>query len=274
MNLARQLIEDSSGIASKTALMVHGILGSKRNWLGFARRMVKAHPHWRVVIADLRNHGDSDGFPGPHTLQACAEDLAQLVAELGDEPQMVVGHSFGGKVVLEYARSFASDLKTLWVLDSPPGRARPNTGTDAVKRVIEKLRQIPLPISGREELTAQMLDLGFSQDVAGWMTTNLRPVDGGFAWRFELAGVEEMLRYYAEEDLWTVLEAPPSGLSLRVLRGEKSDRWHDDDVERLNVLAEKGILDHHVLAGAGHWVHTDQPERLLAVLEPDLRQPK
>lgn len=268
--LAHQIVEDVSKGPTHTALVIHGIMGSKRNWLGFARRLVKQYPSWRVVLADLRNHGDSADFSGPHTLQACAEDLAHLVADLGDEPQMVVGHSFGGKVVLEYARTFASELETLWVLDSPPGLPRPNSGTFEVRRVIEKLRQISLPIAGRTELTDEMTHLGFSKDMAGWMTTNLRPAENGYTWRFDLPGVEEMLQHYAATDLWSVLEAPPSGLAVRVLRGENSDRWHDEDVQRLDTLAEGGRLQHHLLPRAGHWVHTDQPEALLEMLGPDL----
>ena len=32
-----------------------------------------------------------------------------------------MGHSFGGKVALLYARDVAASLRDVWVLDSPPG---------------------------------------------------------------------------------------------------------------------------------------------------------
>src|SRR5215217_5600958 len=63
-------------------LMLHGIYGSGRNWGTIARRLVEARPEWGVLLVDLRNHGQSHGFAGPHTLAASAADVDRLVESL------------------------------------------------------------------------------------------------------------------------------------------------------------------------------------------------
>lgn len=66
---------------------------------------------WRMVLVDLRNHGKSAGTRGldpPHDLVNAARDLANLVkSQNWMWPDVVVGHSMGGKVALEFARSCA-----------------------------------------------------------------------------------------------------------------------------------------------------------------------
>ena len=47
-----------------TAFVLHGILGSRRNWRGFVRKLAPRLPDWRFVLVDLRNHGDSHGATG------------------------------------------------------------------------------------------------------------------------------------------------------------------------------------------------------------------
>lgn len=57
-----------------------------------------------MVVVDLRCHGESaaaaGGQPavGPHTVDASARDVLNLLRELRMFPNMLVGHSFGGKV--------------------------------------------------------------------------------------------------------------------------------------------------------------------------------
>jgi hypothetical protein len=64
---------------------------------------------WRMVLVDLRNHGRSAGIKGivpPHDLSTAAKDLADLVKARGWAwPDVVVGHSMGAKVALDYAES-------------------------------------------------------------------------------------------------------------------------------------------------------------------------
>lgn len=79
--------------------------------LAFNENMLIMHAEWRMVLVDLRNHGKSAeiGLLPPHNLENAAKDLANLVkAEGWDWPDVVIGHSMGGKVALQFAQSCAN----------------------------------------------------------------------------------------------------------------------------------------------------------------------
>ena len=61
---------------------------------------------------DLRNHGKSAGISGlepPHNLVNAARDVANLVkSQNWAWPDVVIGHSMGGKIALQFAESCAS----------------------------------------------------------------------------------------------------------------------------------------------------------------------
>lgn len=283
---------------SRTAFVLHGILGSARNWQSFARRLAAERPEWRFVLVDLRNHGDSGRAPEPHDLEACAADLDRLARQLDLAPDAVVGHSFGGKVALMHAREHppagaagAEAGRRVWVLDAPPGRlteAADAAGTDMVQRVLEALRRVPMPLERREDVVPLLREQGLPDGIAKWMTTNLArvgptsvdatngPGEGGAAgrsgyrWRFDLEAVEEMLAHFREADLWPVVEQPPAGISIDVLRGGRSDRWSPEDRRRLSAAAEAGGIREHELPEAGHWVHVDAPAALRELLAAEL----
>jgi pimeloyl-ACP methyl ester carboxylesterase len=95
--------------ATRTAWVVHGLLGSGRNWTTFSQSLLSLSPSLRVVLVDLRGHGRSaannepSSFPAPHTLSACVGDLHQLATRTGLWPSACVGHSLGGKILLKLA---------------------------------------------------------------------------------------------------------------------------------------------------------------------------
>lgn len=253
---AHHTIEAPGSVPERTVWFLHGILGSSRNWRGFARRLVEARPAWRAVLVDLRNHGDSKGAPEPHTVEACAADLARLAPA----PDAVCGHSFGGKVAAIFARDHRPRPRALWILDAPPGRVAP--GERPVQAVLDVVARMALPIRSRAEVPRAFAGAGFDASLASWMTTNLRPVEGGFAWTFDPAAAREMIESYAACDLWPFVESPPAGLDVHVVRGGASDRWSAADLERLT----RARVSRHVLEGAGHFLHGDDPAGLLAIL--------
>jgi len=255
----------------EVAFILHGILGSAANWRSFMRRFVLRHPEWLFVLVDLRNHGDSTGAPAPHTVAACAADLAALARFRGFEPSLVCGHSFGGKVGLVYARDHAPDLDELWLLDAPIGPLAPSLGehpsTREVNLVIEALRAIPMPLPTRASLLPMVLAHGLTAPIAQWLTTNLRLGEGGYHWRFDLAAIEAMLADYLTVDGWSVIEHPPRHLEVHAVRGGRSDRLRPADLERLHRASTLGAVHVHTLPDAGHWVHADDPDGLEALLD-------
>lgn len=273
--LSFDLITAPSSSPTRCAFVLHGILGSAQNWRSFVRRLAPRRPETAWYLVDLRNHGDStlpehDPPPPPHTVAACAEDLEALAATLTHPVELVVGHSFGGKVGLVYAQRAAarpgSALREVWSLDAPPGALPAEDAVDTdVNRVLESLQRITLPIESREALVETLRGFGHSPNLALWMTTNLRPVDGGFVWRFDLTAIEAMMRDFYRADLVPFLTAVPAPLTVHVVRAGRSDRWPDALWSRLTA-AEGDRLRLHILENAGHWLHVDAPEALLDLL--------
>lgn len=259
---AHEIVTAPDALPHRTAFVLHGILGSRGNWRGFARSLAAAWPEWRFALVDLRGHGDSHGADGPHTVAACAADLARLARQLGYRPQAIVGHSFGGKVALAYARSHGAGLKAAWSLDSPPG-AHAIDGDHEVRRVIEAARALPMPLADRKAVVAHFEGAGFGSMIGRWMTTNLRRADDGFRWRFDLDVVDALLADYAGLDLFPLLESPPPGLALHLVLAGRSDRWKGETGRRVAGLHKTSV---HRLPDAGHWVHIDDPDGLRSLL--------
>ena len=107
--------------APRSGFILHGILGSHRNWRSFARRLAADLNGWRFILVDLRCHGESASMAGPHRLSDCANDLQAIERELAQPIHAVVGHSFGGKVALEWSTRSRPNPAQVIVLDSPAG---------------------------------------------------------------------------------------------------------------------------------------------------------
>lgn len=184
---------------------MHGILGSKRNLHAFAKRLVEGFPSWQVILVDLRCHGSTAqlNVSGPNNVESSAKDVLELLSFLKVFPHVLIGHSFGGKVVMSMAQQFGQRLPRpvqAWVLDALPGQVRAGEAgrKDHPFDLIQSLKRMVLPVPSRSHLINKLTATGFSRGVASWMTTNLRPINGAtgrnLTFTFDLDGVEEMYR--------------------------------------------------------------------------------
>ncbi len=249
-------------------LFLHGILGNRANWRGIARRFVATRPDWGAVLVDLREHGDSLGIQAPHDLHAVANDLAELERSLALPIGGAIGHSFGGKVVLEWLRSRAKQNTEAWVIDASPSGSNANSDTGATAEVLRTLESLPRNWPSRQAFVAALVDAGQPKGIAEWLAMNLRKTDEG-ARRFgpELSVIRELIEDYARTDCWDIVEAPPPGCSLGLVIGAESTAFSSADRERAERITERNPqVAVHLIEGAGHWVHVDAPDALLALL--------
>ncbi len=95
----------------KTILFIHGFAGCAETWEYQVNYFAR---DYRVVVPDLRGHGQSDAPYSQYTMAEMVEDLHTIVEMLGLPQQFVlVGHSFGGSICVEYANAHPERLEKL-----------------------------------------------------------------------------------------------------------------------------------------------------------------
>lgn len=266
--LVHSLVTAPSATPTRAMLFLHGILGTRANWRGIARRFVETRPSWGAVLVDLREHGDSLGLHPPHTLAVAAGDVAHLERTLDLPVEGALGHSFGGKVVLQWLQMRQGQPTEAWVVDASPSAHGVERRATDVAAVLDTLESLPREWPSRTAFVDAVTDAGRSEPLAQWLAMNLRRTnDGGRVFGPRLDVIRALLEDYADSDLWNVVEAPPSSCTLDFVIGGRSAVFSTDDRKRLDDIAEH---DHsvsvHVIEGAGHWVHADAPDALLSLL--------
>ena len=74
---------------------------------------------------------------------------------------------------------------------------------------------------------------------------------------------------------WDLLQSPPEGVNIHIVRAANSDRFSRTELEQLEGVGKgnasgEGRVHVHVLPDAGHWLHVENPEGLLKIISPSL----
>ena len=195
--LHREVLEVDAAAAPKaTCWIMHGILGSGRNLRTFGRRIARTYPGWEVSLIDHRGHGKSPSFNAPHTIEACVNDIQALAVACGKAPNVLIGHSVGGKVALaalDRGMIQGSDVpRHTFVLDALPGVVPTTTKFSSsmnVSGVVSALASLTpmMPAPSKAAALDGLRAAGMEEAVVSWMSTNLTHVQNkGYDWTFDL----------------------------------------------------------------------------------------
>jgi pimeloyl-ACP methyl ester carboxylesterase len=241
--------------------VLHGIFGAGRNWATVARRITTERPDWGIVLVDLRQHGASQGFPGPHTLDAATKDLTRLTQETHRTARAVLGHSFGGKVALRWSMDCDS-LDQVWVIDSTPDAGRPGGSAWAM---LQTIRRLPDRFATRDAAIDALTRNGVALPVAQWMATNLERTDGTLRWRFDADAIDALMQDFFRTDLWNAVESPAHPVDIHFVRATESSILDDAAIRRIEAVQSRGHVHLHNVE-SGHWVNADNPDAVVALL--------
>ncbi|HEX3884294.1 MAG TPA: alpha/beta fold hydrolase [Stellaceae bacterium] len=236
--------------AGPTVAILHGLFGWGRNWATIAQRLAARH---RVVTLDLRNHGNSPWADGMSYAEM-AEDVRET---LGGEPAALIGHSMGGKAAMVAA--LTSDwVERLVVVDIAP------VDYPAPSAEMAAMQGLDLAaITRRAEADRLMAATIPDPAERGFLLQNLVFEDGRARWRLSLAAIERGMPDilgFPEFPAGTVFTGPTlfvAGAESGYLRSE-----YEAGISRLFPAAEFASVAH-----ARHWVHAEQPEAFLEVVE-------
>jgi 2-succinyl-6-hydroxy-2,4-cyclohexadiene-1-carboxylate synthase len=227
-------------------------------WLhGFTQSKNSAHQFrsiltgtYEVLTIDLPGHGENA------TTTASLEETADLLAEtLPEEPFILGGYSFGGRVALHFALRHPERLRHLVVLSATPGIA------DEGERTARRQRD--------EELARRIERIGTDAFLSEWLDQPLfrtLPHDERerSARSSDATGLAESLRLAGtgtQKDLTDALRS--LGVATSILAGA-NDAKFVGEAARLRESIPNSLATH--VDNAGHAAHLEQPQRVAELL--------
>lgn len=237
------------GETGEPVVFLHGLFGQGRNWTGIAKRLATGH---RVLLVDLPDHGGSS-WSESFDYIAVADQVAALIRPEG--PVALVGHSMGGKVAMVLALRHPELVERLVVVDISPVA---HESMDEFGSYIAAMRGLDLSgLRRREDADAALRDAVPNPTVRGFLLQSLRR--DGDEWRWQI-NLDLLAR-----DLPTIGGWPEERLTVPSYEGPVL--WvrgeHSDYVLEEYAAAMDRWFPHNrkvTVKGAGHWVHSEQPE--------------
>lgn len=236
-------------------IILHGIFGISDNWVSIGRRIAE---RFSVFILDQRNHGQS-----PHsdyfTYPAMVEDLREFIDEHDLEHPVIIGHSMGGKVAMNFALEYPQEVEKLIIVDISP-RAYP--GRQVHQRMLEAMLAVNFDeVKTREEIDQLLQSAIESKRIRQFILKNLQRVNKDrLGWRLNVKSLNENL-FNAFEGV--AMGRQYTGPTLFV-RGGASDYISQIDLPLISSLFPNAEVK--TIPGASHWVHADAPDELCALL--------
>jgi len=161
-------------------VILHGLLGSSRNWNMAGRALTEK---FAVYVLDQRNHGDSP-HEDEHTYKSMVADLKRWMEDHGLKKIALMGHSMGGKVGMLFACRYPERVDQLYIADISPREYHPQY--DAY---LKAMRAIDLEsLNDRKAAELQLEAAVESWGMRQFLLTNLvRDADTGkFRWQVNI----------------------------------------------------------------------------------------
>lgn len=241
-----EIFYDVAG-SGPAVVLLHPFPAHHEIWLPVAQTLA---PRNRLIMPDLRGHGESALGEGPATMEKHAADLARVMDAAGVDRAPIVGVSIGGYIVFEFWRRFRERISAL-VLCNTKAQADSEEARAGRLAAAEDVLQ-----RGTEPFLETMI-----QKLFGETTRRSRPdlVEGAL----------RMMRQMSAEDVAGVqrgmAERPDSVATLKSIHVPTLILTGDEDV--MTGVPEAKLMqqnisgsDMKVIARAGHYSPWEQPE--------------
>ncbi|CAD5289353.1 MULTISPECIES: alpha/beta fold hydrolase [unclassified Imperialibacter] len=235
----------------KALIILHGLFGASDNWLTIGKSLSE---HFEVYLVDQRNHGQSFHDP-EHNFDVMAEDLGNFIKENNIAQPIILGHSMGGKVAMNYALSHPGKLEKLIIVDISPRGYKVHHD-----QILEGLKSIDLgSLESRKEADDQLAKYVPNVGERQFLLKSLSRAGDGFEWKINVAAIDNNIGLIVGE-----IDGEPNTVPTLFIDGENSNYIRDIDLP----IIKKLFPDSQVVTikNAGHWVHAEQPEAFLKTL--------
>ena len=239
------------GEGEKNLLILHGFLGMGDNWKTHAKNL--AEKGYCVHLIDQRNHGRSF-WSVDFSYKLMVEDLKYYMDHHQISSAIILGHSMGGKTVMNFALKHPNRLSKLFVIDTSPRfyERHHDYILDALLKI--DLKKINKRINVDLELSKTIKDVSlrnFLMKNLFWKEPNV------LEFRFNLQSLHLNIDEVGKEITYSDQFKKPTYF----FKGENSDYIKDVDYKSiLNLFPNSKLIS---ISNSGHWLHADNSEEFL-----------
>ncbi|MEX0322478.1 MAG: alpha/beta fold hydrolase [Puniceicoccaceae bacterium] len=240
-------------------LLLHGLLGSSRNWQGVGNKLSR---YCNVAALDQRNHGTSPHHSSMTYPSLVADVVAWLDAmEIGQIH--LVGHSMGGKVCMYLACRYPERVSSLTVVDIAPRAYPPRWEKEFAAMQRMPVQHFTRRSEAEDWLKEEVRDWAFRK----FLVSNLeREEAGGFRWIVNLDILQAALPnlFHQVPDDGQRYAGP-----VLYMRGSESRFVTEGDYAMIRAFFPAVQLK--TIPEAGHNVHFDQADLFVQSLQNHIR---
>lgn len=265
MSDACQLYYEVSGPSRGAALLfLHGFMGSLDDWIDTAGRLAE----FRCLLPDLAGHGRTSVCDAQHhyTMAGACAALIRLADRLAVRTFTPIGYSMGGRLALSFALRYPERCERVVIESASPGLANPDEREQ--RRCWDAARAVELETWEFSRFLhtwyAQPLFATLKQDPDRFASILERRRQN------DPIGLARSMRGMgtgAQPSLWP--ELAQLDMPVLAISGELDEKYRKT-MEDMVRLCKKGR--HIVVRGAGHNVHTENPEIYAQVLKEFLAE--
>lgn len=253
------------GEASPPLIIVHGLYGSGDNWVSIARELASG---FEVYVIDQRNHGQSP-HSDQHDYAFLRDDLLAFFDQVAIEKAVLIGHSMGGKTVMNFAMKWPERVLSLISVDIAPKDYRElalkSHGAANHAKMIDAMLELDLTRAESREDLDQALSIKIgSERIRSFLMKNLRRnSDGSFSWRINLTALRENLDLIMDglDAGQIIAEGGITGFPTLFVSGARSDYITTEDHQMIRSIFP--VAEFVTIPESGHWVHAEQPALLV-----------
>jgi pimeloyl-ACP methyl ester carboxylesterase len=235
-------------------IILHGIFGSSDNWLNIGKVLAETH---QVFLLDQRNHGQSP-WSDEFDYMVMAADLKEFIEDHQLQNPILIGHSMGGKVVMQFELNYPALAQKVIVVDIAP-KYYPVHHT----QILNGLNSLDLKnLQSRTEANEHLKRFEEKEGVRQFLLKNLyRNSENEFAFRINLKVITKNIDVVGHE----LFIKNPSETFTYFIKGSDSHYILPEDERYISeIFPNFEIIE---IANAGHWVQADQPEAFVKAVQ-------
>lgn len=248
--------------SGSTLVILHGLYGSSDNWMGIANNLKN---DFEIFIPDLRNHGQS-----PHSsvmdYSLMREDIYEFFLTNNIEKAILLGHSMGGRIAIDFALSYPEKISHLIVADISPRPYNESKNYKILfkhhKLIIEKLLSIKIEeYQDRKQISDMLIKKLYDERLVAFLLKNLkRDKEKNFYWAINLPIISQQLETILRGDTETDISKHfnTTGFPVLFIKGGLSSYLTSADYDFIKQLFPYAEIEE--IENAGHWLHAEQPE--------------